>query len=92
MYFPISKEGFLIVKDKIYVPNNIEIRLLVVVLKEVHDVPYVSHLKYQKTLTTLRKQFFWEKTKKGVTKYVVGCLKFHKQMQNLNIPSIYCGH
>jgi hypothetical protein len=44
-------------KNIIYVPSFGELRNLV--LKEMHDVPYVGHLGYQKTITVIRSQFFW---------------------------------
>ena len=29
------------------------------VLKEMHDVPYARHSGYQKTVETVRKQYYW---------------------------------
>jgi hypothetical protein len=51
-------------KNRIYVPSSGELRNLV--LKEMHDVPYVGHLGYQKMITIVIIQFFWPGMKKDV--------------------------
>ena len=50
--YKIKEDGLLMHKNKIYVHSSRELRNLV--LKEMHDVPYVGHLDYQKTVTTVR--------------------------------------
>jgi hypothetical protein len=55
-------------KSIIYVPSSGELRNLV--LKEMHDVPYVGHLGYHKTITVVRSQFFWLGMKKDVVDYI----------------------
>jgi hypothetical protein len=55
-------------KNIIYVPSSRELRKLV--LKEMHDVPYAGHPGYQKTITTVRSQFFWPRMKKDVADYI----------------------
>ena len=55
-------------KNRIYVPSSEELRNLV--LKEMHDVPYVGHTSYQKTITEVRSQFFWPGMKKDVVDYI----------------------
>jgi hypothetical protein len=42
-------------KRKIYVPNLGEIKNIV--LREMHNVPYVGHPRYQKTIVALRTQY-----------------------------------
>jgi hypothetical protein len=44
----MKKDGLLMHKNKIYVPSFGELRNLV--LKEMHNVPYVGHPSYQKKL------------------------------------------
>ena len=63
-------------KNRIYVPSSGELRNLV--LKEMHDVPYVGHLGYQKTITTVRSQFFWLRMKKDVVDYITRCMECQK--------------
>ena len=55
-------------KNRTYVPSSGELRNLV--LKEMHDVPYVGHPGYQKTITAVRSQFFWLGMKKDVVDYI----------------------
>jgi hypothetical protein len=53
----MKEDGLLMHKNRIYVPRSGELRNLV--LKEMHNVPYVRHLCYQKTIKIVRSQFFW---------------------------------
>ena len=55
-------------KNRMYVPSSGELGNLV--LKEMHDVPYVGHPGYQKTITTVRSQLFWSGMKKDVVDYI----------------------
>jgi hypothetical protein len=63
-------------KNRIYVPSSGKMRNLV--LKEMHDVPYVGHLGYQKTITAVRSQFFWPGMKKDVDDYIARCMECQK--------------
>jgi hypothetical protein len=45
--YEIKEDELLMHKNKIYVPSSGELRNLV--LKEIHDVPYVGHISYQET-------------------------------------------
>jgi hypothetical protein len=63
-------------KNRIYVPSSRELRNLV--LKEMHDVPYVGHSSYQKTITVIGSQFFWLGMKKDVVDYIARCVEFQK--------------
>jgi hypothetical protein len=56
-YYKMEEDGILLFRDKVYVPNTQELRNMV--LKEMHNVPYVGHPGYQKTITTVRSQYFW---------------------------------
>jgi hypothetical protein len=60
-------------KNKIYVPSFGELRNLV--LKEMHNVPYVGHLGYQKTIASVRSQLFWPRMKKDVVDYISICME-----------------
>jgi hypothetical protein len=63
-------------KNRIYVPSSGELRN--VVLKEMHDVPYVGHLGYQKKITAVISQFFWPGMKKDVSDYITRCMECQK--------------
>jgi hypothetical protein len=60
-------------KNIIYVPSSKELRNLV--LKEMHDVPYVGHPICQKTITAVRSQFFWPGMKKDLVDYIAQCME-----------------
>ena len=60
------KKGLLLYKDRLYVPNVPKIKLLI--LNEIHKTPYSGHLGYQKTITMLRKDYFWPNMKNELEK------------------------
>jgi hypothetical protein len=55
--YKLEDNGILMHKDRVYVPNSYELKKLV--LKEMHNVPYVGHPSYQKTIATIRSQNCW---------------------------------
>jgi hypothetical protein len=57
----IDKSGLLRFKNKLYIPDLAELKITV--LDEVHKKPYSGHPGYQKTITTLRKLFYWPNMK-----------------------------
>jgi uncharacterized membrane protein len=57
----IDKEGLLRFKNRLYVPDSAELKLTI--LDEVHKKPYSGHPSYHKTITTLRKLFYWPNMK-----------------------------
>jgi hypothetical protein len=56
-----------------YVPNSQELGILV--LKEMHRVPYVVHLGYQKTIVVVRAQCYWPRMKKDVVDFIARCME-----------------
>jgi hypothetical protein len=71
--YEMKEDGLLMHKNRIYVPISGELRSLV--LKELHNVPYVGHLGYQKTITTVKIQFFWLEMKNDVVYYITNCME-----------------
>ena len=63
--YSLKEKGLLLYKDRLYIPNVPKIKLLI--LNEIHKTPYSGHPGYQKTITMLRKDYFWlnMKTKLG---------------------------
>ena len=57
--YSLNENEFLLYKDKLYVPNILKVKLLI--LDEIHKTPYSGHLGYQKTITMLRKEYFLAK-------------------------------
>jgi hypothetical protein len=43
-----------------------------------HNVPYVEHPIYHKTIATVRIQFFWTRMKKDVVDYISICMECHR--------------
>ena len=64
----MKEDGLFMHKNIIYVPSFKELRNLV--LKEMHNVPYVGHPDYQKTIASVRSEFFWLGMKKYVVDYI----------------------
>ena len=52
----------LMYRNRIYVPNSQELKILI--LKEIHNVPYVGHPGYQKTIAAVKSQYYWPSMKK----------------------------
>jgi hypothetical protein len=52
-----------------------------------HNVPYVGHPSYQKTIAAVRSQYFWLGMKKDVVDYIAKCMECqrvkveHKHLQ-----------
>ena len=63
-------------KNRLYVPNTSKIKLLI--LNEVHKSPYSGHLRYQKMITMLRKEYFWPNMKNRVVEYIDRCIEFQQ--------------
>ena len=55
-------------KNRLYVPNIPEIKLLI--LNEVHKIPYSGHLGYQKMIAMLIKDYFQPNMKNEVAEYI----------------------
>jgi hypothetical protein len=51
-YYELKEDGILMYKGNIYVPNSEEMKNIV--LREMHNVPYVGHLGYQKKIPAVR--------------------------------------
>ena len=58
-------------EDRVYVPNDPEIRKLI--LQEAHDSPYSIHPGNTKMYLDLKESFWWTGMKKDIAEYVVVC-------------------
>jgi hypothetical protein len=61
---------------KIYVSNSKELKNMI--LREMHNAPYVGHPGYQKTIATVKRQYYWPGMKKEVVEYIAKCLECQK--------------
>jgi hypothetical protein len=59
-----------------YVPNSQELKNMI--LREMHNVPYVGHLGYQKTIAAVKSQYYWPIMKKEVVDCIAKCLERQK--------------
>jgi hypothetical protein len=60
----------------IYVPNSNEFKNMI--LREMHNVPYARHPGYQKTIATVKRQYYWPGMKKVVVDFISRCLECQK--------------
>jgi hypothetical protein len=69
----MKEDVLLMYKNRIFVPSSGELRNLV--LKEMHNVLYVGHPGYQKTIAVVKSQLFWPGMKKDVSDYITICIE-----------------
>ena len=74
--YKLYNDEILMYRGRIYVPNSQELKNLI--LGEMHNVPYVGHPGYQKTITTVKSQYYWPGMKKEVVDIIVRCLACQK--------------
>jgi hypothetical protein len=58
------------------VPNSQELKNLILI--ETHNVPYVGHPSYQKTIAVVKSQYYWPDIKKEVVDFIAKCLECQK--------------
>jgi hypothetical protein len=74
----LREDGILLYRGRFYIPNFQELKILV--LKEMHNVPYANHPGYQKTIATVKSQYYWPCMKKEVVDCIARCM----ECQNVN--------
>ena len=57
----MDEDILLIFKSRLYIPNFADLKKMA--MDEIHQMPYSEHLGYQKTITTIRKKYFWTRIK-----------------------------
>jgi hypothetical protein len=72
----LENDEILKYKGIIYVPNSRELNNLI--LGEMHNVPYVGHRSYQKTIEAIKSQYYWPSMKKEVVDFIAKCLACQK--------------
>ena len=71
--YTLGADGLLLYKNRVYVPNVQELKLAI--LKEMHNVTYVGHPGYQKTVATVKSHYFWPGLRKENVEYVARCME-----------------
>ena len=69
----MEEDEIITYKNIIYIPNVEYLRRIV--MDEIHQAPYSSHLGYQKTIAIAIKQYFWLGIKMDIVEYVYKCMK-----------------
>ena len=72
-YLSMNGRGLLLHKGRLHIPNSADIKLIII--DELHKIPYSGHPGYQKMITMTRKSFFWPNMKKEVAKYLARYIK-----------------
>jgi hypothetical protein len=55
--YELREDGILMYRRRVYVPNDQELKILL--LSEMHKVPYAGHLGYHNIIEAVRKQYYW---------------------------------
>jgi hypothetical protein len=74
--YKLDNDEILKYKGIIYVPNSHELKYLI--LREMHNVPYAGNPDYQKTIATVKSQYYWLGMKKEVVDFIAKCLECQK--------------
>jgi hypothetical protein len=74
--YTMGADGLLLYKNIVYVPNVRELKLEI--LKEMHNVAYVGHPRYQKTVEAIKRHYFLLSLKKEIAEYIARCMECQK--------------
>jgi hypothetical protein len=74
--YKLETDRTLLYKKKNYVPNFQELKL--VILNEMHNVPYAGHLGYQKIVASVKSHYFWLGMKREIAYYITRCMECQK--------------
>jgi hypothetical protein len=74
--YTLGTDGLLLYKNRVYVPNVQELKLAI--LKDMHNVAYARHPRYQKTMAAVKGHYFWSGLKKEIAKYITKCMECQK--------------
>ena len=88
--FKVDHKGLIWFKNRLYMPNVVEIKLLI--LNEMHKPPYAGHPCYQKMIIGLRKQFFWPNLKANLVDYLSKCLECRQVKAEHKHPTSFLQH
>jgi hypothetical protein len=74
--YKLRNDEILLYMNIINVPNSHELRSMI--LKEMHNLPYVGHLRYQKTIAVVKSQYYWLGMKREIVEYIAKYLECQK--------------
>ena len=67
--YKLEEGGLLTYKNIIYIPDVADLRRIV--MDEIYQAPYSGHPRYQKTISTARKQYLWLEMNKEIAEYIL---------------------
>ena len=85
MNFSLNRRGLLLHKNRLYIPNITKIKLIV--MNELHKRPYSGHPGYQKVITMIIKDFFWNNMRKEIAEYLAHCIECQQVKTEHQNPS-----
>jgi hypothetical protein len=85
--YKLEADGTLLYKNRIYVPNFPELRIMI--LKEMHNVPYVGHPGYQKIVAAVKSHYFWLGKKNKIAEYIARCMECQKVKAEHRHPVVF---
>jgi hypothetical protein len=71
--YKLDNDEILMYRRIIYVPIFQELKNLI--FREMHNVPYVGHPRYHKTIAFFKSQYYWPGMKKEVVDFIARCLE-----------------
>jgi hypothetical protein len=83
--YKLEKYEILMYRGIIYVSNSLELKN--VILKEMHNVPYVGHPGYQKMVAAVKNHYYWLGMMKEVVDFIARCLECQKIKDEHKHPS-----
>jgi hypothetical protein len=74
--YQMMEGGLLTYQRRLYILGCDDLKRFI--LDELHKRPYTGHPRYQKMITTTKKQFYWPGLKKDIAKYLAKCIEFQQ--------------
>ena len=74
--YKLETDGIILYNNRVYIPNVQSLKLAI--LREMHNVPYAGHPRYQKTVATVKSHYFWLGMKKEIAAYITRCTECQK--------------
>jgi hypothetical protein len=84
--YNLGNDEILLYRNIIYVPNSHELRCMI--LKEIHNVPYVGHPGYHKTIVVVKIQYYWSCMKREIVEYIAKCMDYQKVKDEHSNPFV----
>ena len=84
--YKLDNDEILRYRGIIYIPNSQELKNMI--LREMHNVPYVGHPRYQKTVAVVKSQYYWPDMKKEVADFIARCLECQKVKAEHRHPNV----